>query len=610
MSAKFSYKTRDARFILKEWLPIDQIFAYEKYRDYYHVEDIDNLLEQMRKITANIVAPTNDDGEEHHPRLENGRVVGPPSWSKVFKYYQENGWGTSNFDENTEGTMPQVVYCFLAEMICAASPAFVYYPALTTGAAKVIQHFGSDKLKSTFLPDMMNGNWQGCMCITEPAAGTDVGDSITKAYPTEEDGIYRIKGSKIFISAGDGDHADNFIYLTLARAEGAKLGTKGLSLFVVPRFWVNPDGSLEPNDVATTGIEQKIGIRGCPTVTLSYGDNDGCRGYVVGEGPDAEGNAQGMMQMFEMMNGKRIESGLTSTGITANEYWNVAEYCQDRIQGRPFNDPRGERIPIIEHTDIKRTLLLNKATTEACRALVSTAYFYLDMSELDPDPERRKWASNRAACLTPICKAYPSDEAWTLMCESIQAYGGYGFTEEYPAARAVRDSKINSIYEGTNYVQSMDLIGRKWMLAKGSSFNEMLTEIETSISQESGLHASLKDSFDKLERALKAYREIQMTVAGWAKEGHFDRVPAYSRRILTASGQLFGAYYLLQQAVIVCNQLENMDETHYDYYFYYGKVLSARFYSHNILPNVWAVAETLQEKDDCILEAPPQIFFF
>lgn len=607
MTAKYSYNPRDAKFILTEWLPMEEIFGYERFRA-YSKDDIDMILDQMNKMIRDLVAPTNDVGEENEPRLEDGRVTAPPTWGEVFRYYQQNGWGTSNIDENNEAPMPESLYCFVAEMTCAASPAWVYLPALTTGAAKLIQTFGDEELKKRFLPKLMDGSWQGCMCITEPAAGTDVGDVISRAYPTDEKGIYRIKGSKIFISAGDGDHVENFIYLTLARVEGACPGTKGLSLFVVPRFWINEDGSYSDNDVATTGKEHKFGIRGCPTVSLSYGDNDGCRGYIIGNPPDENGNGQGMMQMFQMMNGKRIESGLTCTGITSNEYLNIAAYARDRIQGRPISNPNGERVPIIQHEDIKRTLLLNKATTEACRSLVAMAYYYMDISENDPDPERRKWAADRTACLTPVCKAYPSDEAWTLICESIQAYGGYGFTEEYPAARAVRDCKINSIYEGTNYVQSMDLIGRKWMLRKGTAFASMLQDIDELIKKQGEAVPELAREFKKLARALNAYRGIQVKVAGWSRQGRFNLVPCYSRRILTATGQLFGAYYLLDQALIAQRHLQEMDESHYDYYFYLGKVMSARFYVNQVLPNVWALDDMLADEDSSILDAPEEIF--
>lgn len=610
MAAQYSYKTRDALFILSEWIPVEEILSYERFKDYYSKDEIPMLLEQMNKVARDLVAPSNDDGEKNLPRLEDGRIIGPPSWKEIYKQYQQNGWGTSNIAEDVEGPLPYILTCFLGEMVCAASPAFIYYPALTTGAAKLIQKFGSEELKNKFLPKMIDGSWQGCMCITEPHAGTDVGEISAKAYPSGMDGIYKIKGNKIFISAGDGDHVDNFIYLTLARKEGSRSGTKGLSLFVVPRFWIDENGNYSSNDVATISKEDKFGIRGCPTVSLAYGENDNCRGYIVGAGPDENGVAQGMKQMFDMMNGKRIESGLTSTGITANEYWNAVKYSSERIQGKAIKDPTGERIAIINHEDIKRALLLNKSTTEACRALIAKAYFYLDVSENDPDNEKRKWANDRLACLTPICKAYPSDEAWNLLCELIQIYGGYGYTEEYPVARAVRDVKINSIYEGTNYVQSMDLIGRKWVMNQGKAFNELLDEIEQFIELRKDDDPKLKREFELLQAALNDYREIQASVLAYMQEGKAELVPVFSKRILTATAQFLGSYYLLDQALIASQQLSNLDEAHHDYYFYYGKIISARFFIKQVLPNVSLLLNILREADTSVIDAPEQIFNF
>jgi alkylation response protein AidB-like acyl-CoA dehydrogenase len=609
LAAKYSYNPRDARFLLTEWLPLEDIFKYERYRD-FRLDDIAGLLEQMNRMVANVVSPTNDDGEINHPHLVNGRVAGPPSWKEVYKYLQLQGWGTGNFDKNASGTMPEVVYAVLGEMICAASPAFIYYIALTTGAFKVIQTYASPYLQQKFLPGLMDGRFQGCMCITEPSAGTDVGDGLTRAYPTDDPGIYKIKGSKIFISAGDGDHAENFIYLTLARIAGAKPGTKGLSLFIVPRFWINDDGSIEPNDVETTGVENKFGIRGCPTVSLAYGDNDRCRGWLIGNPPDEQGNGEGMEQMFQMMNGKRLECGLTSAGVAANEYWNAAAYCRERIQGRPLTAPHGDRIAIIGHEDVKRMLMLNKATTEVIRSLVMKAYFYQDISDYDPDPERRKWAFARLECLFPICKAYTSDEAWTLLCESIQIYGGYGFTEDYPAARAVRDTKINSLYEGTNYIQSMDLITRKWPLHKGQAFAGLLQDIEEFIASHQQTNQEFTSEFAKLEKALRAYQELQGITLNYFRQGKIDLVATFARRILTVTGQLLGGHCLLEQAVIAQTHLYGIDKSHHDYNYYLGKTLSARFYINQILSNVWNTTELIREGDPTLLHCPEEIFSY
>ncbi|MGE5455060.1 MAG: acyl-CoA dehydrogenase, partial [Methylocystaceae bacterium] len=337
-------------------------------------------------------------------------------------------------------------------------------------------------------------------------------------------------------------------------------------------------------------------------------DNDTCRGYLIGDPPGDEGLGQGLAQMFQMMNGKRLECGTTSAGVAANEYWNAATYCRERIQGRPIADPKQGRVPLINHEDVKRMLLVNKATTEVIRSLVMKAYLYMDIAENDPDAERRRWADGRLQSLTPLCKAYSSDEAWKLIEESIQAYGGYGYTEEYPAARAVRDTKINSIYEGTNYIQSMDLITRKWMLHKGQAFAGLLEDIDRFITEQKSNWPELEPEFTALARALDDYRAIQSQVAGWFGRGQLGMVASFARRILTASGQLIGAHCLLEQAVIAAGHLKQINTEHHDYNFYLGKTISARFFIHQVLPNVGQVRYLVTAGDDTLVNCPAEIF--
>jgi len=302
--------------------------------------------------------------------------------------------------------------------------------------------------------------------------------------------------------------------------------------------------------------------------------------------------------------------GNPSAGVGANEYWNAALYSRERIQGKLLTAPRSERVAIINHEDVKRMLLRNKATTEIIRSLVFKAYMYMDMAENDPDSGQRHWADGRLQCLTPICKAYSSDEAWFLIEESIQTYGGYGFTEEYPAARAVRDTKINAIYEGTNYIQSMDLITRKWTLQQGQAFAGILSEIADFITAKQPEWLSLDAEFIGLNKALDDYRYIQGKVAAWFSEGKPGLAASYARRILTASGQLLGAHCLLEQAVIASQHLSNIGHDHHDHYFYLGKVISARFFIRQILPQVALVRQLITAGDDTVVTCPPEIFSY
>ncbi|NLW43589.1 MAG: acyl-CoA dehydrogenase [Syntrophomonadaceae bacterium] len=609
MSSIYSYNPRDLKFILKEWLPTEEIFAYDKFKDYYSKDDIDMLVDQVHKIAAEVIAPCADELEEHGVKFENGKVTLAPGATKIFKYIQENGWGTSNIDENAEGTIPEVVMCSLMEMIQAACPAGISSVGLTTGAARLIQTFGDEKLKQMFLPKMFDGTWSGTMCLTEPTAGSDVGDILSKAYPTDHPRIYKIKGTKQFITFGDGDFAENIIHLLLARIDGAAPGTKGISLFVVPKYWVNEDGSLEDNDVVTTAIEHKMGLHGQPTAALAFGDNDGCRGWLLGNPPGPDGVAEGMAQMFQMMNEERQGTGLLATCVAANAYWNAKNYAKERIQGRPMSNPKGERTAIINHDDVKRMLMVNKATLEACRAMIHKCYYYVDIAHNDPDPERRKWAMGKVDVLTPICKAYPSDEAWGLIAESIQTHGGYGFCEDYPVAQAARDVKIYSIWEGTNFIQAQDLLGRKWTMNKGQTFQDFLKDIDDFLAAHKGsVPAELEKEFANLEKAMASYREIMMAMGGYMAQKKFGYFQVYARRILTATAQVYGGYCLLDQALIALKRMKELGPDHYDYNFYYGKLLSTKYYLRNVVPYVWYIAELVKDGDTSVIDAPPEIF--
>jgi len=606
MASNYAYKTRDLKFVLKEWLPTAEVFAYDKYKDYYSVDDIEMLIDQIDKIAREVMAPTNDDGEKTPVYFENGKVYLPESFKTLFKYIQENGWGTSNVDD-VEGSLPFVITCAVNEFMTGVNPAFMPYIALTTGAAGLIQSFASKYLKDTFLPKMMDGTWAGTMCLTEATAGSDVGDILSKAFPTEDTRIYRIKGSKIFITGGDGDHVENVIHLLLARIEGAAPGTKGISLFIVPKYWVNDDGSLEPNDVETAGVEHKMGMKGSATAALSFGDNNGCRGWLLGTYDTENKAGQGMAQMFQMMNEERLLTGSAAMGVASNAYWNAAAYCKERVQGRLMTNPKAGRTQIINHEDVKRMLMVSKATMEACRAIINKAAYYIEVGHLDPDPDKKKFARGMAECLTPLAKAYPTDEAWNCICESIQAYGGYGYCEEYPVAQAARDCKIYSIWEGTNFIQSLDLVGRKWTMGKGAVFAAFLKQIEDFIAANKTAAGFAKE-FANLEKALNSYKAIMAAIGRYMADGKPGMLPTYSRRILTATAQLYGGMCLLDQALLAGKRIEELGKEHYDYNFYNGKLLSARYYLRNVVPNVGTTMEIVMDGDTSVIESIPETF--
>ncbi len=609
MSYKYAYNTRDIKFILKEWLPTAEVLAYDRFKDYYGVEDVDMIINQVHKISAEVLAPTAEDGETIGARWEDGKVYIPPSFHKAYRFIQDNGWGTSNMGLDTEGALPSMFLGFIYEIMAAANPAFMSYVGTGSGVARMMQIYASDHIKELFLEKILNGTWGGTMCITEPTAGSDSGDMLSKAFPTDDPRVYKIKGQKIFITCGDRDDVENIVHMYLARVEGAVPGTKGLSMFVIPKYWVNEDGSLTSNDVQCIGIEHKLGLKGSATAALVVGENNNCRGWLVGNPPDAEGKGEGMAQMFNMMNGARLDTGRLSLAVTANAYWNAKDYGKERVQGYLLTNPKAGRQNINKHEDVKRMYLLNKATTEASRALLGRCYYYQDVAHYAPDPERKAWAQERIDMVTPLCKAYPSDEAWSLIAESLQSYGGYGYCEDYPAANAARDCKIWSIWEGTNYIQALDLLGRKWNQKKGQAFAGTLKEIEEFIAANKGKVEGMDREMAHLEKALASYRQIQRTIWGYMKNPEtLGLMAAYARRVLTATSQLYCGYLLMEQALVVKKRLAKITLDDPDYNFYKGKMLSIRYYLANIVPNVWHVEELVKMADMSVIEADEEIF--
>ncbi len=609
MAANFAVNNiRDFEFIIQEWLPTESVFNYPQFADYYSKDDIKSVLGPILKMCKEVIEATNDDGENNPVSFDNGKVTTPPSVGPLFHQLQSEGWGTSNID-NAEDAMvlPEMLYAAVWELICAANPAFMPYVLLTSGAADLIQSYGDEKLKAMFLPKMMDGTWAGTMCLTEPSAGSDVGDILSKAFPTDDPRIFKIKGNKIFITGGDNDFTENIIHLYLARVEGARPGTGGISLFVVPKLWVNEDGSLEDNDFQTTGAEHKMGLHGSVTASLAAGENDGCRGWLLGTDPrENEGKGEGMAQMFQMMNLARMETGHMALSCIINAFANARDYSKDRIQGRLMTDPKAGRTAIINHEDIKRTLMLGKAHIEAIRAMMYRVYLAFDQRHRDPDPEVRKAAANLIEITTPLCKAYPSDEGWWLCGEAIQAYGGYGYCSEYPVGQLACDMKIYSIWEGTNFIQSMDLVGRKMSMKGGTLFDNWVQEMIDFYEANKGNETFSKD-FNNLGRALNAYQEMRQALTGYFKS-NASLVPLYSRRVLTATAQLYCGRQILDQGLLADKRAREVGADHYDYNFYIGKVATAQYYMRNVVPNVWTTAEMVIDGDSSAIDVPVDVF--
>jgi 3-(methylthio)propanoyl-CoA dehydrogenase len=609
MASNFAVNNiRDFEFIIQEWLPTEGVFNYPQFADYYSKDDIKSVLEPVLKMCKVVIEPTNNENETHPATYADGKVTTPPSFGPLFHKLQEEGWGTSNIDSSPDAmVMPEMLYAAAWELICAANPTFMPYILLTTGAANLIQTFGDENLKAMFLPKMMNGTWSGTMCLTEPGAGSDVGDILSKAYPTENPRIFKLKGNKIFITGGNNDFTENIIHLYLARIEGAKPGTSGISLFVVPKFWVNEDGTLEDNDFVNTGIEHKMGQHGSVTAALSAGENGNCRGWLLGIDPrENEGKGEGMAQMFQMMNMARMETGHMALSCIINAFANARDNAKQRVQGRLMTNPKAGRVAIINHEDIKRTLMMGKAHIEAIRAMMYRVYLAFDQRHRDPDPAVRQAANDLIEIATPLCKAYPSDEGWWLIGEAIQSYGGYGYCEEYPVSQIARDMKIYSIWEGTNFIQSMDLVGRKMNMKGGSVFTSWVQEMVDFYEKNIG-NESLSKEFANLGKALNAYQDMLKALAQYSKS-NVSMIPLYSHRVLTATAQLYCGRQILDQALLADKKAKELGPDHFDYKFYSGKVATARYYVRNVVPNVWTVAEIVIDGDTSAIDVPVEVF--
>jgi alkylation response protein AidB-like acyl-CoA dehydrogenase len=600
----FVYDLRELKFVLKEWLDMEKLLALPAYGEYYSLDEIDPIINTTFKICRDEIAVINDDADKIGVHFQDGKVVTPESFKRAFKVLNDAALGAGNADREAEGRLPYTIVQANYEMLCQASLAFTSFWGLTFGAIALIQQHGSDAIKEKFLPPMCDGRWGGTMNLTESGAGSDVGANVTKAFPTETPGVYQIKGNKLFITAGDHDLCENFVHLVLARTEKARPGTAGLSLFIVPKYWVNDDGSLgEFNDVTTTGIEEKMGQHGSPTCSIAYGENDRCRGYIVGEPPDETGKGQGISQMFVMMNEERLNVGIQGLSAGALAYGLARNYAKTRVQGTKFTDPKGPRVRIIEHEDVRRMLMFGKSCTEAIRALVLKTCYYLDLSHDSADAAEREYADNMFQILNPLCKAYATDMAWSIVSEAIQVHGGYGYISEYQVEQVARDVKVCSIWEGTNFIQALDLVGRKFKLNKGQALQNLLADISAFLRQNDGC-AGFTEELALLQEADEDFRAIIGRLQKYLAEGQGQMLPLFSTRILHAAAMLYCARLILDQGILAAKKLAELSENHPEAPFYQGKIASARFYVKNILPELFALRRIFALGDTSAIDIP------
>jgi len=556
-----------------------------------------------------VVAPTCEDADKIGSTYVDGHAYMTESCKVAYHFIQQNGFCSSNKNKNDPSAVPLSVMWAMMEFMIGANPHIGTILAGPAAGGEVLEEFASDYLIKMYAGRMFSGEWTATMCLTEPSAGSDVGDQTTKAFPTDEPGVYNIKGTKCFISHAENGICDNTIHMALARIEGAAAGTKGLSLFIIPQYFSDMDGNiLGANDISVSGIEHKLGIRGNATCVLNFGEEGKCKGWLVGDPPGENGVGQGMAQMFKVMNEERLMTGHGALSLSAVAYHNAAEYCRERIQGRPLTNPKGDRVAIIQHEDVRRMLLFQKSHVEVFRAMILYNFYLLDLAYNSSDPELAKQCNAMVEVNIPIIKAYCSDIAVECISTAMQCYGGYGFSEEYPIAELYRDCRIYPIWEGTNFIQSMDLVGRKFTAAKGKIFGIWLKQIEDFLDANRGA-AGFDKELAIMDSAMANFKGILGTLMGYLGEGKVNMMPLFSTRILHATAKLLGGKLILDQALLAQKKLKELDKEHFDYAFYAGKIASARFYIGNIVPEIENTLKVFKNGDTSAIEIPEEAFF-
>jgi alkylation response protein AidB-like acyl-CoA dehydrogenase len=570
---------RDVDFVLHEQLNVGALSKHEKFNE-FNKKTVDLIISEARNLAIKEILPTLKDGDEQGCRLENGQVFVPESFKRAYDLFIEGEWLAMPEDPEYGGQgMPRTVALAAGDFFNGANYAFMMYPGLTHGAALLVEAFGTDRQKKLFLKNMFTGKWTGTMLLTEPEAGSDVGNLSTSAVKNE-DGTYSISGSKIFISAGEHDMVENIVHPVLARIEGAPAGTKGISLFLVPKYRVNDDGSLgDFNDVVCTGLEHKMGINGNATCSLTLGGKGQCVGELLGE------ENKGMRAMFLMMNEARLLVGMQGFCCASASYMNAINYARERIQGKnllQMMDPNASSVPIIQHPDVRRMLITMKSYVEGMRSLLYYAGYLSDKIAVVDDEAEKARLQGMVDLLIPICKGYVTDKAFEVCSTGVQVYGGYGFTREYPQEQLLRDCRITMIYEGTNGIQAMDLLGRKLGMNKGKPIMDLMVEVQKTIAQAKELD-SLKEYAAKLEKALNRLGEVAMHLGATAMSPKVMSAFSFAHPFMDASGDVVTAWMLLWRGVIAATQLEKGAKKK-DQAFYEGQMKSVQYFTQAVLP--------------------------
>ncbi|MAG75675.1 MAG: acyl-CoA dehydrogenase [Colwelliaceae bacterium] len=590
---------RDVKFVLQELLSCESLYQQLGYEEATN-DMIEAIMSEAAKFTEQVVAPLNQSGDQQGCKWEDGIVTTPDGFKDAYQQYIDGGWPTLSQSEEFGGQgLPHSLNITVSEMIIGANHSFAMYPGLSHGACATIEAHGTEEQKQTFLPQLVNGNWTGTMCLTEPHCGTDLGMLRTKAE-LQDDGSYSITGTKIFISSGDHDLSDNIIHIVIARIPGSPAGTKGISLFAVPKMSINDDGSVgDRNGVNCGSIEHKMGINGNATCVINF---DGAKGYLLGE------VNRGLNCMFTFMNAARI--GVANEGVGSAEaaFQGALAYAKDRLQMRSLTGPKnpnGPADPIIVHPDVRRMLLTQKTIAEGGRAFVSYLAQLVDIGHRETDSAKRKEVDTKLALLTPIAKAFLSELGFEATSHGVQIFGGHGFIKEWGMEQLMRDTKITCIYEGTTGIQALDLLGRKVLGTQGEILKPFAQEV-TVFCQENYDNPAMAEFIKPIMAYAQEWQGLTETIAKKAMSNP-DEVGGASVDYLMYSGYVTLAYFWARSAKVAQDKIAaGSDEVD----FYQAKIQAAQFYFQRMLPRAKGHAACMVNGVDSMMAMDSEAFQF
>jgi alkylation response protein AidB-like acyl-CoA dehydrogenase len=587
--ADYNAPVKDMRFIFEELCDFEGLNSLPAFAD-VTPDMVDHILNESARFTGEVVAPLNQSGDQQTSTLDDGVVTTPDGFKEAYASFVEGGWNGTPFTPEEGGMgLPWTLTTALQEMWQSANLAWSLCPLLTIGAIEAVIAHATPQLRATFLPKLVSGEWTGTMNLTEPQAGTDL--SLLRTRAEREDGHYRIKGQKIFITFGEQDYTDNIVHLVLARLPDAPPGVKGISLFLVPKFLVNEDGSLGArNDVKAVNLEHKLGIHASPTCVMAYGDKDGAIGYLIGDEHD------GLRCMFTMMNNARLNVGLQGVSIGERAYQQAVEYAKSRVQSAPVSGG-GNSATIIQHPDVRRMLMMMRAQIEAMRAIAYYTNSALDVSRHHGDAEVRRANHARMDLLTPVVKAWCTDLGVDIASMGVQVHGGMGFIEETGAAQYLRDSRIAPIYEGTNGIQAIDLLGRKLLRDGGGAMGDLLDEMAQ---LDADLLATQDADCAAVQRSLAEGRAALSTASEWLldpKNNDIDAKFAGATPFLHLTGTVVGGWLMARSALAAHRKSANGG----DRSFLEAKIVTARFYAEHVMPRVHALLPEITQGSASVL---------